>query len=639
MNRMLRFCAVCAAVFLVQTTLAQNTTPYWSLAGNSNASTSSKLGTTNGVPLRLVTKNLERLRIDSLGRVGIGLASLKSKLSVLNSSNLPSAPWLPSSTTPLFMGFSDGGSGSGDFIMATASTSAGVRPVLIGKRSRGTLSAPALVSNGDLIASWVASGYDGSAFQNAASFDFGVDGATGAGKIPTRISFYTGSSAANRTERLRIGSNGNVNIGGPTFYKSTAKLQIKTDPEFPSLGGIYVESINEDFRNGEGIGVESRGNIGVKGIGSTGIYGIGNMDGSGGTGVYGIGTSGSGIGVHGDNPDGTGVYATGGRGLYAEGTNEDGEAIRAYGNWVGITASADLYAIRGDARSRYAEGYGGFFTSTGTALYAAAGSAPGSFAGEFAGNVYASGVFQSSDKNLKQNIKELGSALDIINKLKPRNYEFRTDAKLAALRLPTGAHYGLIAQDVEEVLPGLVKDVRQELNLTKAEDFKKLEVGTQQAKVEKAPRETMTIKAVNYTELIPIVIKGMQEQQGQIESQQAELKAKDERIAALEMRLQKVEALLGGGNTFSTITGTLEQASPNPVHGNTIIRYQVPPGAAGTYLTLTNMQGQVIKSITLNGRGQGQVTINTTSLAVGVYNYTLYVDGKPSDTKRLTVAR
>ena len=39
---------------------AQNTSPYWSLAGNSNASaTTSKLGTTNAVSLRLFTNNLE----------------------------------------------------------------------------------------------------------------------------------------------------------------------------------------------------------------------------------------------------------------------------------------------------------------------------------------------------------------------------------------------------------------------------------------------------------------------------------------------------------------------------------------------------------------------------------------------------
>src|SRR6476619_2535148 len=61
---------------------AQNTSPYWSLAGNSNASTSSKLGTTNGIPLRILTKNIERIRIDTAGRVGIGMTNPAARLVV-----------------------------------------------------------------------------------------------------------------------------------------------------------------------------------------------------------------------------------------------------------------------------------------------------------------------------------------------------------------------------------------------------------------------------------------------------------------------------------------------------------------------------------------------------------------------------
>src|SRR4051794_21911265 len=71
---------------------AQNSSPYWSLAGNNNASSSSsKLGTTNTVPLRLFTNNSTRVFISgSTGNVGIGTgnsASSSYKLSVTGAGN------------------------------------------------------------------------------------------------------------------------------------------------------------------------------------------------------------------------------------------------------------------------------------------------------------------------------------------------------------------------------------------------------------------------------------------------------------------------------------------------------------------------------------------------------------------------
>ena len=53
--------------------------------------------------------------------------------------------------------------------------------------------------------------------------------------------------------------------------------------------------------------------------------------------------------------------------------------------------------------------------------------------------------------------------MSIINKLKPRDYLFKDDAKYASLHLPTGRHYGLLAQDLEQVLPNLVSEAPHQL--------------------------------------------------------------------------------------------------------------------------------------------------------------------------------
>jgi hypothetical protein len=97
--------------------------------------------------------------------------------------------------------------------------------------------------------------------------------------------------------------------------------------------------------------------------------------------------------------------------------------------------------------------------------------------------VYAvNGTIQTSDARLKTNISELGYGLDAILKLQPVSFTWKDDSK-NILRL------GLIAQDVDKVISEVVD---------KGND----------------PAQTL---GINYSELVPVLIKGMQEQQKQIE--------------------------------------------------------------------------------------------------------------------------
>ena len=160
----------------------------------------------------------------------------------------------------------------------------------------------------------------------------------------------------------------------------------------------------------------------------------------------------------------TGIFA---QGLY---NGLIGVAINPDDDGVGVAGSGGSIGVRGGS-SEQGTGvqgtsigsYGGSFTSyNGNGIFAM--TTNGTYAGEFSGSVYASnGYFTTSDKNLKKNIQEFGDAMSIINKLKPQNYEFKNESKYASLQLPKGSHYGLMAQDLEQVLPSLVSEATHNL--------------------------------------------------------------------------------------------------------------------------------------------------------------------------------
>lgn len=247
------------------------------------------------------------------------------------------------------------------------------------------------------------------------------------------------------------------------------------------------------------------------------------------------------------------------------------------------------------------------------------------FANQFAvwsnGMSYSTGGWLSSDRKLKQDIRPFTNAIDKLMQLKPSTYTFKT-GEYSSMNLPEGLQIGLIAQELETVFPEMVKQVYE---LTVPDD--------KGNKIVKNP----DFKAVNYVELIPVLIKGIQEQQDQISQQDrqiADLKALISSFMNIENKASMVSP------TFETPLKDenaiiLDQNSPNPFAESTIIKYVIPNTFNKAQIVFSNNQGVVIKTIDITVKGNGSLTVYGHDLTHGVYSYALIIDGKKIDGKTM----
>tara|TARA_R110002126_G_scaffold97120_1_gene226652 strand:- start:463 stop:834 length:372 start_codon:yes stop_codon:yes gene_type:complete len=65
-------------------------------------------------------------------------------------------------------------------------------------------------------------------------------------------------------------------------------------------------------------------------------------------------------------------------------------------------------------------------------------------------------AFQSSDKNLKENISNIENAVDKVSKINGVYYNWTSEAQEKNAHFGKEKEVGVIAQDVEEVLPEIV---------------------------------------------------------------------------------------------------------------------------------------------------------------------------------------
>jgi hypothetical protein len=81
----------------------------------------------------------------------------------------------------------------------------------------------------------------------------------------------------------------------------------------------------------------------------------------------------------------------------------------------------------------------------------------------------------------------------------------------------------------------------------------------------------------------------------------------------------------------------LHQNIPNPTNGSTSIGFFLPHDTKRAVMIIYSNNGQVVFQKDINSTGEGSIQIEKGLLSRGVYNYSLHVNGKVIDTKKLVV--
>ncbi|RZW44740.1 MAG: tail fiber domain-containing protein, partial [Flavobacteriaceae bacterium] len=154
------------------------------------------------------------------------------------------------------------------------------------------------------------------------------------------------------------------------------------------------------------------------------------------------------------------------------------------------------------------------------------------YAGYFNADIYlGGGIFGPSDQKLKRNIQPMTNALEKIMEIDPVTYYFNTD-KFPGAFPENELTYGFLAQDIEEIIPEMVKDKFVLLNSTNT--ALDVEMTT------RAP-QTEQIKAVNYMTIIPILTQAMKEQQIIIDNQNQKIDTLEDQLKILAKKIEDLE--------------------------------------------------------------------------------------------------
>jgi hypothetical protein len=433
----------------------------WLLGGNSGTNPATQfLGTTDNQPLVFRTNNTEKMRILSSGNVGIGTPGASYPLDIVGRSRVRGAGgvggglWMTDSDSPTTDAAFVGRSIDSDAWTGFYSALNGWNLVVKDNGNVGIHTGSPFAAL-DVAGSLIVDHDNLNSGTTAYSLNFGGGGEAIASKRTAGGNQYGLDLYTNYFPALSIANDGKVGIGTTAPQQGLSVFLGMNIDQFNINNGSLIEGLTFGSGSGEGIGSKR---------------------------------------TSGFNRYGLDFY-----------TSFQNRMIITNDGRVGIgyTDPADLLEDRC-----------GSFSTAGGALLSVNGSVT------CRGNIATSQCMTSSDfadysdARYKTHIATMENALDAVLRLRGVTFEWRRE-EFPKMAFRSGRQVGFLAQEVEEVLPEIVR--------TNADGY----------------------KTVAYGKAVPLLVEAMKQQQQQIEALKAEnaaLKARQSRMDAMEAQLTALAA-------------------------------------------------------------------------------------------------
>lgn len=239
------------------------------------------------------------------------------------------------------------------------------------------------------------------------------------------------------------------------------------------------------------------------------------------------------------------------------------------------------------------------------------------------GRVKAAGFDVASDKRLKSNIEPMSYGLAEVLRLNPVSYRYNG---LGGTENNGDRHFGLLAQELQQVAPEMVKEYTHVI-YEHDEELGQEVVGTEQ------------FLQIRDNEVKYMLLNAIKEQQAQIEAQNELIKQLQEKVATIESTGTTTVEHDRNVTLTAVDHSALEQNRPNPFESQTVIDYAIESDFNSAEIRFFNANGQLMHTEKINHSGQGQINLNTVNLTSGTYMYSLLVDGQVIDTKKMEIIK